>query len=409
MANSFVDNSYVKLFIANIIDAMPYLKRSKSHFAGELKGKKGGEVYNFVLRDSGKPTSGLAVTGSDRLDVKEGKIWLAARHKKSVVALNILESVVDIYGFKEEIADPYGLNLGAEIQKDAIDESYFDGCVAKVATSNGWTALSSAIAHQRSARNGAKLCGFLSPEAEDSLTTHSLNNWHFGSNELVDRFYKEGAVGMFHGTEFAYVNDAPVVTVPSGGFSNITVSAGANVAAPTTSLSGAVDRTVLTVSSLSQNIPAGVPFTMEGAYACDSLGRKTRALFSFITQEAAKSGDTQLVVQRLRPEDCGSRNVSIPGVTDVASIAGTLVCQLAANTSYEVAQIRCDDVMNWDNIPLDDIAQCENTSATFGGVNMHVAKGGDWGTAKNSTRWDVGYLTGIVDNRLVSLAYMPVV
>ena len=232
MANSFVDNSYVKLFIANIIDAMPYLKRSKSHFAGELKGKKGGEVYNFVLRDSGKPTSGLAVTGSDRLDVKEGKIWLAARHKKSVVALNILESVVDIYGFKEEIADPYGLNLGAEIQKDAIDESYFDGCVAKVATSNGWTALSSAIAHQRSARNGAKLCGFLSPEAEDQLTTHSLNNWHFGSNELVDRFYKEGAVGMFHGTEFAYVNDAPVVTVPSGGFSNITVSAGANVAWP---------------------------------------------------------------------------------------------------------------------------------------------------------------------------------
>ena len=409
MANSFVDNSYVKLFIANIIDAMPYLKRSKSHFAGELKGKKGGEVYNFVLRDSGKPTSGLAVTNSDRLDVKEGKIWLAARHKKSVVALNILESVVDIYGFKEEIADPYGLNLGAEIQKDAIDESYFDGCVAKVATSNGWTALSSAIAHQRSARNGAKLCGFLSPEAEDNLTTHSLNNWHFGSNELVDRFYKEGAVGMFHGTEFAYVNDVPVVTVPTGGFSNITVSAGANVAAPTTSLSGAVDRTVLTVSSLSQDIPAGVPFTMEGAYACDSLGRKTRALFSFITQEAAKSGDTQLVVQRLRPEDCGSRNVSITGITDVASIAGTLTCQLAANTSYEVAQIRCDDVMNWDNIPLDDIAQCENTSATFGGVNMHVAKGGDWGTAKNSTRWDVGYLTGIVDNRLVSLAYMPVV
>lgn len=408
MANSFVDNSYVKLFIANIIDAMPYLKRSKSHFAGELKGKKGGEVYNFVLRDSGKPTSGLAVTNSDRLDVKEGKIWLAARHKKSVVALNILESVVDIYGFKEEIADPYGLNLGAEIQKDAIDESYFDGCVAKVATSNGWTALSSAIAHQRSARNGAKLCGFLSPEAEDNLTTHSLNNWHFGSNELVDRFYKEGAVGMFHGTEFAYVNDVPVVTVPSGGFSNITVSAGANVAAPTTSLSGAVDRTVLTVSSLSQDIPAGVPFTMEGAYACDSLGRKTRALFSFITQEAAKSGETQLVVQRLRPEDCGSRNVSITGITNVASIAGTLVCQLAADTSYEVAQIRCDDVMNWDNIPLEDIAQCENTSATFGGVNMHVAKGGDWGTAKNSTRWDVGYLTGIVDNRLVSLAYMPV-
>ena len=408
MANSFVDNSYVKLFIANIIDAMPYLKRSKSHFAGELKGKKGGEVYNFVLRDSGKPTSGLAVTNSDRLDVKEGKIWLAARHKKSVVALNILESVVDIYGFKEEIADPYGLNLGAEIQKDAIDESYFDGCVAKVATSNGWTALSSAIAHQRSARNGAKLCGFLSPEAEDNLTTHSLNNWHFGSNELVDRFYKEGAVGMFHGTEFAYVNDVPVVTVPTGGFSNITVSAGANVAAPTTSLSGAVDRTVLTVSSLSQDIPAGVPFTMEGAYACDSLGRKTRALFSFITQEAAKSGDTQLVVQRLRPEDCGSRNVSITGITNVASIAGTLTCQLAANTSYEVAQIRCDDVMNWDNIPLEDIAQCENTSATFGGVNMHVAKGGDWGTAKNSTRWDVGYLTGIVDNRLVSLAYMPV-
>lgn len=410
MPNAFVKSDYLKVFVADLIDAMPYLKASKSHFtASDIKGKKPGEVYNFGLRDSGSPTSGIAITAADRTTVDERKIWLAVRNKKSAVSLNTLESVVDIDQFDQEIGKTYGLNLGAEVQKDVLGISYFNANVAKVATSNGWSALAAAIAHQRAARTGSQLFGYLSPEAEANLSVHSLNNWHFENSDLVQKFYKEASIGTFHMANFAYVTDTPVVSVPANGFGTVTVSAGADAVAPTTSLAGAVDRTALTVSALTVAIPAGTPFTIAGAYACDSLGRPLlRTPFSFVVQEDAKVGATTLYVQKVIVGNTGARNLYHASWTGVGDIAGTLVCQLANGVDYEVAQIRTSDTMNWDNIDLDPVVGGENTSETFGGVKIQVAKYGNGDARANTTRWDCAYLAGIVDNRLASLAYIPV-
>lgn len=410
MPNAFVKSDYLKVFVADLIDAMPYLKASKSHFtASDIKGKKPGEVYNFGLRDSGSPTSGIAITAADRTTVDERKIWLAVRNKKSAVSLNTLESVVDIDQFDQEIGKTYGLNLGAEVQKDVLGISYFNANVAKVATSNGWSALAAAIAHQRAARTGSQLFGYLSPEAEANLSVHSLNNWHFENSDLVQKFYKEASIGTFHMTNFAYVTDTPVVSVPANGFGTVTVSAGADAVAPTTSLSGAVDRTALTVSALTVAIPAGTPFTMAGAYTCDSLGRPLlRTPFSFVVQEDAAVGATKLYVQKVIVGNTGARNLYHASWTGVGNIKGTLVCQLANGVDYEVAQIRTSDTMNWDNIDLDPVVGGENTSETFGGVKIQVAKYGNGDARANTTRWDCAYLAGIVDNRLASLAYIPV-
>lgn len=410
MPNAFVKSDYLKVFVADLIDAMPYLKASKSHFtASDIKGKKPGEVYNFGLRDSGSPTSGIAITAADRTTVDERKIWLAVRNKKSAVSLNTLESVVDIDQFDQEIGKTYGLNLGAEVQKDVLGISYFNANVAKVATSNGWSALAAAIAHQRAARTGSQLFGYLSPEAEANLSVHSLNNWHFENSDLVQKFYKEASIGTFHMTNFAYVTDTPVVSVPANGFGTVTVSAGADAVAPTTSLSGAVDRTALTVSALTVAIPAGTPFTIAGAYACDSLGRPLlRTPFSFVVQEDAAVGATTLYVQKVIVGNTGARNLYHASWTGVGNIAGKLVCQLANGVDYEVAQIRTSDTMNWDNIDLDPVVGGENTSETFGGVKIQVAKYGNGDARANTTRWDCAYLAGIVDNRLASLAYIPV-
>ena len=410
MPNAFVKSDYLKVFIADLIDAMPYLKASKSHFtASDIKGKKPGEVYNFGLRDSGSPTSGIAITAADRTTVDERKIWLAVRNKKSAVSLNTLESVVDIDQFDQEIGKTYGLNLGAEVQKDVLGISYFNANVAKVATSNGWSALAAAIAHQRAARTGSQLFGYLSPEAEANLSVHSLNNWHFENSDLVQRFYKEASIGTFHMTNFAYVTDTPVVSVPANGFGTVTVSAGADAVAPTKSLSGAVDRTALTVSALTVAIPAGTPFTIDGAYACDSLGRPLlRTPFSFVVQEDAAVGATTLYVQKVIVGNTGARNLyhaSWPGVGD---IKGTLVCQLTNGVDYEVAQIRTSDTMNWDNIDLDPVVGGENTSETFGGVKIPVAQYGNGDARATTPRGDCAYLAGSVDTRLASLAYIPV-
>ena len=112
-------------------------------------------------------------------------------------------------------------------------------------------------------------------------------------------------------------------------------------------------------------------------------------------------------VQSLVAEDIGSRNIYISGVTAASAISGALTCPLSAGVVYDVAQVRCNEVMNWDNIPLDDIAGAETSNAEVGGVKLKVTKFGNVGTMVNKTRWDVGYLAGIVDERLVVDAYLP--
>jgi hypothetical protein len=407
MASSFINSKSVKIFIADVIDAMPYIKASVSHFADQIVGKKAGESYYFVLRDAGNPTEGLTIADGDDTTVVEKQVKLTIKNEKNVVDLNVLQSVVDVEDFKTEIADTYGLRLGAEIQKKVIETSYFKATVAtypNAGSDNGWPALARATAHLRAIRNGAKVFGHLAPEAEANLSQSALNNFKFADSALGQKWYGENSIGRFGGADWAYVTDTPTVTIPAA--SAISgISAASAVTADgvgTLYISGPTGNTA--------TLPAGLPLQLTSAYACNSVGMATNTKFSFILQSAVTLNGTALIpatVQSLVAEDIGSRNIYISGVTAASAVSGALTCPLSAGVVYDVAQVRCNEVMNWDNIPLDDIAGAETANEEVGGVKLKVTKFGNVGTMVNKTRWDVGYLAGIVDERLVVDAYLP--
>lgn len=409
MANSFVNNKQAKLFLAKLIDAAPYLKASKGHFAGSFKGKKLGSNYFLYLNDAGNPTSGLEIQAGEDDSVQEREVLISLRHKKTLVGLDVLESVVDIEDFKNEIAEPYGVRMGAEIQKDAIAETYFDGATAFV-SENGWSAMANANAHLRSIRQGAKLVSFIDPMAAANLTIDTLNNWHFGPSQKGQDFYGENSIGKFSGSEYVELTDTPKVT---GATIELTITG----AAKSDTVEYAADnKTItfdnrngvkLTVAALEAAIPAGTPLVLEGAKAANVVGMPTNSNFVCFVKKAAKVGDTVLEVGRIELADIGSRNCVIEGASALSDLVGKkLNSILTAGKDYFVVQTRTEDVMEWDEVPLDDLVGAETKSANVGGIGLKVTTLGKFDNMKNSTRWDCAYSNGIVDNRLVSIAYI---
>lgn len=393
MASNFINGKSVQVFLGEIIKSMPYMAASKKHFAGQIEGKKNGkngQNYSVVLRDAGVVSDGLAITDDSEGEVQEREVTMTMMKKKTFVDVDTLSSVVDIKDFKSEIAETYGTKLGATVQKEAIEKTFFKADSAYV-NENGWAALSPACAKTKSARIGGKLVGFLDPQAEAKLSVNALNGWHFGPSEQGAKFYHDASIGKFQGGEFVYVNDIPTVV-------------GASI---TTQVANVVDKGDYSEVSLSGNnitAPKGTPILVGGAKACNAVGMPISSPFVMFLQEDAKNADV-IKVQKIICEDIGSRNCYIEG-NDLTG--AQLTNMLESGKEYYVAQVRTEDTLSVDNVPLDELAGAENAKESVGGLELSVTKFGDSKTRVNRTRWDLALLYGIIDTRCVTLAYFPV-
>lgn len=396
MANKFINSKWAKVYLANVIDAMPYVKASKSYFADQMKGKKCGKTYSFVLRDSGKVSDGLAIASGDNKDVLEKEVKLTLQNKKNIVSLDVLESIVDVSDFNDEFAN-YAIHLGAEIQKTAIEGTIFDASTAHIESTNGWAPLSHAIAGLKSRRVGGSIVGFLDPVAESNLSVNALNNWSFAPSQKGEQFYADGSVGKFQGSEFVYANDLPQITGKTVSANNV-VSASESGGVYNLALSGAIG----------VDLEAGTPFHVAGAKVCNSVGMPTNQDFAFIAQENITSADTSIKVQRIDIDEGGARNVFMTGVSALSGVSGSLTCPLEPGVPYSVAQVRTNDVLAFENAPLDDLVGAENSTVEVGGIKLKTTVLGNSQNMENLSRWDIAFGTTIVDNRESSLVYLKV-
>lgn len=400
MANSFVNSKQVKLFLAKLIDAAPYIKASKAHFAGQFKGKKAGKNgsnYVLYLNDAGNPTDGVNITENDDASVKELPVTINMKHKKTLVNLDVLESVLDIEDFKNEVAEPYGVRLGAEVQKDVIENTYFGASTGFVGK-NGWDAMSKASAHLRSIRQGAAVTGFIDPMCEGNLTVDALNNFHFGPSQKGQDFYGEASVGRFQKTEYVECTDLPMVEAK-----NVAQATIASV-----SRDGSDNATIGLSAEIGKALPKGYPLVLDGAYACNSVGMKTNAPFVVYLSEAVASTATTIKVGRITVEDVGYRNCAIEGEEITGLTLSDLFGSEAAGKKFYALQHRINDVLDFETVPMNDLIGAETKSAKVGGLEMKVTTLGKFDNMVNQTRWDFHYADAICDNRYVSMAFIEV-
>lgn len=391
MASNFINGKAVQVFLAEIIKNMPYVSASKKHFADQIVGKKNGKDganYSVVLRDAGKVTDELGIDDLSAGEVNEREVTMKLMKKKTFVGVDTLESVVDIKDFKTEIAETFGTHLGCEVQKQVIADTFFKADTAFVSDTNGWSAIAPATAKMKSARVGAKVVGFLDPMAEANLSINALNGWHFGPSEQGSKMYHEASIGKFMGSEFVYCNDIPMVE-------------GATISGTISAIEDKGSYSEITLGS-AITAKAGTPLKVAGAKACNLVGMEINSDFILFVQEDVSEA-TKVKVQKVITDNIGSRNCSIEGNT----LVGAEVSNLLTNgNKYYAIQLRTEDTLSVDNVPLDDLAGAENSKDSVGGLELHVAKFGDFSKRSNYTRWDIAMLVGMIDTRLCSIAYM---
>lgn len=376
MANTFVTNKKVDLVALRAAEAAQYLTvGSKSYFSDQLEGKRNGQSYEFVIRDAGEYATGMDMTGKVS-NLQERKVTKDIKIGNIVIDTNLLEKVTDVE-WEKEIAIPNGKKLINGVVKDVVESDLGLQNVAFVG--KGWLPISKASRFLGSISSEDRYA-FIDPMIDSIMAAGGKSFTPVDAEPL----YKTGLLGSAFGAEFRESQFMPTIEISSDLANEL---ASATVA----SYTPGEDVDTLTLSGVTQVIPAGTPLFVQGVYACDLVGDKTSSLKAFIAIEDATSGAVK--VRHVDFTGNGTKEATVqPKAND------KLVNSIEAG-QYFTGIIRLDGAMEFDTLKKLDWSNAESTSAPVEGVTVHEGRAVDVITGSNKTRWCVASLAGIVEPR----------
>ena len=379
MANKFITNKKVDLVALRAAEAAQYLTvGSKSYFSDQLEGKRNGTSYEFVIRDAGEYATGMDMTGKVS-NLQERKVTKDIKLGNIVIDTNLLEKVTDVE-WEKEIAIPNGKKLINGVVKDTVADDLGRQNVAFVG--KGWLPISKASRFLGSISSEDRYA-FIDPMIDSIMAAGGKSFTPVDAEPL----YKTGLLGSAFGAEFRESQFMPTIEISEDLANEL---ASATVASYAT---GDQEDT-LTLSGVTEVIPAGTPLFVQGVYACDLVGDKTSSLKAFIAIEDATSG-----VVKVRHVDFVGNGTKEATVAPKAN--DKLVNSIEAG-QYFTGIIRLDGAMEFDTLKKLDWSNAESTSDPVEGVTVHEGRAVDVITGSNKTRWTVASLAGIVEPRAVA-------
>ncbi len=376
MANTFVTNRNVDLVALRAAEAAQYLTvGSKSYFSDQLEGKRNGQSYEFVIRDAGEYATGMDMTGKVS-NLQERKVTKDIKLGNIVIDTNLVEKVTDVE-WEKEIAIPNGKKLINGVVKDTVADDLGRQNVAFVG--KGWLPISKASRFLGSISSEDRYA-FIDPMIDSIMAAGGKSFTPVDAEPL----YKTGLLGSAFGAEFRESQFMPTIEISEA---LATELASATVA----SYTPGNDVDTLTLSGVTEVIPAGTPLFVQGVYACDLVGDKTSSLKAFIAIEDATSGAVK--VRHVDFTGNGTKEATAqPKAND------KLVNSIEAG-QYFTGIIRLDGAMEFDTLKKLDWSNAESTSEPVEGVTVHEGRAVDVITGSNKTRWTVASLAGIVEHR----------
>ena len=379
MANTFITNKKVDLVALRAAEDAQYLTvGSKSYFSDQLEGKRNGQSYEFVIRDAGEYATGMDMTGKVST-LQERKVTKDIKIGNILIDTNLLEKVTDV-DWEKEIAIPNGKKLINGVVKDTVADDLGRQNVAFVG--KGWLPISKASRFLGSISSEDRYA-FIDPMIDSIMAAGGKGFTPVDAEPL----YKTGLLGNAFGAEFRESQFMPTIEISEA---LATELASATVA----SYTPGDDVDTLTLSGVTEVIPAGTPLFVKGVYACDLVGDKTSSLKAFIAIEDATSG-----VVKVRHVDFTGNGTKEATVQPKAN--DKLVNSIEAG-QYFTGIIRLDGAMEFDTLKKLDWSNADYTSESVEGVTVHEGRAVNVITGSNKTRWAVASLAGIVEPRAVA-------
>lgn len=386
MANDIKTNKRAELVLIRSAEAAPYLTvGSKNYCKDQLVGKRNGQSYEFVIRDAGEYVEGMDISAVGSEDVIERKVTKSIKIGNVKVNTNLLEKVTDL-NWDKEIAQPYGEKVAKGLVQSVLTDDIGLQNTAFVGT--GWLPLFKASNYLESISSEPQFA-FVDPMVESIM--QSSGKGFTPAGDVEPRFQK-GLKGMVGQAEVRAQQGMPTI--------EISEDLAAELASATvTSYATGDTYDTLTLTGVTEDIPAGTPLFISGVYATDMVGVKTSALKAFIAIEDATSGAVK--VRKTDFVGNGTREAcDIDGDNIVLSELATkkLANSIKAGV-YFTGIFRVNGAFEFDALPELDWSNAESRVTSPDGITLHEGRAVDVFAGTNKTRWAIAAVAGIVEPR----------
>lgn len=305
----------------------------------------------------------------------------------------MLENTLELGGDIGDIITGWSSEMADVMSRKAYDTA-FKGANTAIVSSGTFAQLGSAINNVKKASQKGKIGGMLSYDLTTLVTNSGINQ--FGNSVLADKLY-QGVIGSFRGANFIE-GRTDVIEVedifPAGSF---TITNTNDVTTATYSYD---------TSAAGETIKAGTPFTLDGVYAVDELGKSTGSKRTFIVQEdvvLSTSADT--VVNLGDVFFSGPRkNVSTSAIS-----AAAITNLVEANSNYTTGVVMSSNELM---IAMKGIKPLRSNSTTIESTQGLPIRITYEGTAKTSTEdmiWDILFGASIYSGRAICSLYVKTV
>lgn len=423
MANEFKTSRKSELVALRAAEAAGYLTiGSAKYFKDQLKGKRNGTTFEFVIPDVGTFARGIDISAGGTPDLKEKKVAKQILAENVKVATNILEKVTDV-NWDKEVAKPNGKLLINGTVKDAIDGvkgqtidgktvTDYDGDWGDTNTAFagiGYGPLTAAQNYLASVSDEAQYA-FINPliNAKLSETGDSFKP------SSADPIFSKGLLGKLGETEYRSCQFMPLVSV-----STALATAMATVDSITYVDNGDKTATITlkaSGSAIAVKIPKGFVIWINGLYATDLVGMRTSALKAFVAvEDGANNGE--MVVKALTAEDLTGRGNKLvckadgSALGDSKSAAETALAGMVSAVgdvkfleagNWFGGQIRIDGAYEFEMLDEIDASNADTERADNEGVIVFQNRAIDVLKGSNVTRWSSLVMAGIVEPRCVA-------
>lgn len=439
MANSIVTNEKTALVALRAAEASNYLTvGSKKYFKDELKHKRNGETYQFVIRDAGKYVRGRDITTAGASDIKERKVSKSLKIGNTAVDTTILEPVTDL-DWEKEVAIPYGKTLANGIVDDVINGAKgkvmgdgthvkdYDGDfgVPNVAFAGiGVGVLKDAQNFLRSISD-EDIYGFIHPMINSRLSSVGKA---FDAVDGAEPIFRKGLLGTLDGTSEIRTNMfLPLVSVSAALDTAMkTVDGIAYAQGYTSTIDGAsyTDNNLATITlsasatPIAVKIPKGFTIWVDGAYATDLVGCRTSTLRAFTAVMDGTSNGV-MIVKAVEADGAGawfnqgnkvicdingealgsSASAAITAFNGLVTTANSGELKWLEPGNYFAGIFRLDGAMEFETLDEIDASNAETTKGSNEGLTVFQNRAVDVMAGTNKTRWLTTYMGGLIDPR----------
>lgn len=386
MANSINTNKRAELVLIRSAEAAPYLTvGSKNYCKDQLVGKRNGQSYEFVIRDAGEYVTGIDISGQGSEDIVERKVTKSIKIGNVKVNTNLLEKVTDL-NWDKEVAEPYGEKVAKGLVSSVLADDIGLQNTAFVGT--GWLPLFKASNYLESVSSEAQYA-FVDPMIDSIM--QSSGKAYSPAGDVEPRFQK-GLKGMVAQAQVRAQQGMPTL--------EISEDLAAELATATvTSYATGTNYDTLTLTGVTEVIPAGTPLFIAGVYATDLVGVKTSALKAFIAIEDATSGSVKVrktdFVGNGTREACDKDGDNIV----LSELASKKLANPIKAGIYFTGIFRVNGAFEFDSLPELDWSNADSRVTSPDGITLHTGRAVDIFAGTNKTRFTIAAVAGIVEPR----------